>query len=312
MSGLAQTALATLRLAALIRKTQPTTIQSWLYYADLLSLWALRISGRSSGTPLYWGVRCSDMDQSQYRLSLRWAIRLCAKWSARPNAVVANSCAGRDVHRRLGYSPRAFPVIWNGIDTDRFRPDANIRARVRREFGLSETDIVVIHVARVDPMKDHASLLDVAAALPDIKFIAVGRGTKELSGPRNLIALGHRSDLPMLYPVADCLLSTSAFGEGFPNVIGEAMACALPIVATDTGDSRIIVGDNGIIVPCGDTGAMASAIRTVTAETGSQRQDCGLRGRRRIETCFSIERAVSAFDRLHVDGILPTDPTVAT
>ena len=96
----------------------PAAIQSWLYYADLISLWALEISGRRATTRLYWGVRCSDMDQSKYQRGLRWAIAACVSRSARPDAVVANSFAGRDAHLRLGYAPRAFPV----------RPDRRIAA----------------------------------------------------------------------------------------------------------------------------------------------------------------------------------------
>ena len=260
-----------LRLCGLIRQVRPIAIQSWLYYADLASLWALELSGQRATTRLYWGIRSSDMNLNQYRRALRWTIKACAKRSARPDAVVANSFAGRDVHRALGFAPRAFPVIPNGIDTQRFRPNPSARARMRAHLALPDGKMVVIHVARVDPMKDHASLTAVAAALPDIQFIMAGSGTEQIAAPPNLKALGHRQDIPDLHAAADLLLSTSIFGEGFPNAVAEAMACGVPVVATDVGDSRRIVGDTGVIVSPRDVAAMVAAITHIRAEPEAKR-----------------------------------------
>jgi glycosyltransferase involved in cell wall biosynthesis len=293
------------RLCHLIRRIRPVAIQSWLYYADLASLWALELSGRRDATRLYWGIRSSDMDQSHYRRALGWTIKACVKRSAKPDAVVANSFAGRDVHRALGYAPRAFPVIPNGIDTQRFHPDPSARARVRTHLAVPDSKLIVIHVARVDPMKDHASLAAVAAALPDIQFIMVGTGTREIDAPTNLMALGNRRDMPDLYAAADLSLSTSIFGEGFPNAVAEAMACGIPVVATDVGDSRIIAGDTGVIVPRRDIAAMVTAISRLQAEPQTKRSARASAARKRIEDCYSLDRMVRAFDALHLHGILP-------
>ena len=200
------------------------------------------------------------MKRRHYRRALGWTINACVKRSARPDAVVANSFAGRDVHRALGFAPRAFPVIPNGIDTHRFRPDAFARARIRAQLALPDGKMVVIHVARVDPMKDHVSLTAVATALPDVQFIMAGSGTEQIAAPPNLKALGHRQDIADLHAAADLLLSTSIFGEGFPNAVAEAMACGVPVVATDVGDLRRIVGNTGVIVSPRDVSAMVAAI----------------------------------------------------
>ena len=255
--------MALARLTGLIRAHTPAAIQSWLYYADLMSLWALRMSGLRAKTRLYWGVRCSDMDQSRYRAQLRWTIAACARRAGEPDAVVANSFAGRDVHRRLGYAPRAFPVIVNGIDTERFRPNDAERTRIRAELGIDASATVAIHAARVDPMKDHDSLLALARATPDITFVMAGAGTENLAKPSNVIALGLRRDMPAVYAAADIALSTSAFGEGFPNTIGEAMAAALPVLATDVGDSKRIIGDTGMTAPPRDPAARSSRAKVI-------------------------------------------------
>jgi glycosyltransferase involved in cell wall biosynthesis len=305
----AQSALAfpfvLFRLRGLIRQMHPIAIQSWLYYADLASLLALELSGQRTTTRLYWGIRSSDMDRSRYRFALGWTINACAKRSVRPDAVVANSFAGRAAHHRLGFAPRAFPVIVNGIDTCRFHPDASARARVRAQLGIPNDKPLVIHVARVDPMKDHASLVKVATALPDINFIMVGSGTDKIDAPANLRALGIWREMPDIYATADLSLSTSIFGEGFPNALGEAMACGIPVVATDVGDSRRIVGDTGVIVSPGDVSGMVTAIGRILAEPETIRAARGRTARKRIEDRFSLDRMVSSFDALHLYGILP-------
>jgi glycosyltransferase involved in cell wall biosynthesis len=245
------------------------------------------------------------MNQSHYRRALGWTIKACAKRSARPDAVVVNSFAGRDVHRALGFAPRAFPVIPNGIDTHRFRPDASARARMRAQLGVPDGKPLVIHVARVDPMKDHASLVAVATALLDIQFIMVGTGTEKLSAPTNLMALGNRRDMPDLYAAADLSLSTSIFGEGFPNAVAEAMACGVPVVATDVGDSHRIVEDTGIIVSPHDVSGMVTAINRILAEPETKHAARGSAARKRIEDHYSLDRMVNTFDALHLHGKLP-------
>jgi glycosyltransferase involved in cell wall biosynthesis len=294
-------------LARIIRETQPAAIQSWMYYADLFSLWALERSGRRKATRLYWGIRCSDMDQSRYGAALRWTIRACARRAGRPDAVVANSHAGRAFHRTLGYAPRAFPVIPNGVDTARFRPDGASRSRVRAELGIDGGTFVAIHAARVDPMKDHATLAALAALRPGIVFLAAGKGTEALTGRTNLRGLGVRADMPSLYAAADAVLSTSAFGEGFPNVIAEGMASGLPAAATDVGDARLIVGDAGIVVRPRDAAALAAALDALAEAGPGERAVRAAAARARIERRFSLARCVAAFDALHRDGALPAE-----
>jgi glycosyltransferase involved in cell wall biosynthesis len=271
-----------------------------MYYADLFALWALERSGRRGTTRLYWGVRCSDMEIGRYGRMLRTAIAAGARRAARPDAVVANSLAGRAHHRRLGYAPRRFPVIPNGIDTHRFAPDGAARARLRRDLGLQDGEICVLHAARVDPMKDHPLLLEAAAALPALRFLAAGAGTDALRGPPNFSGLGIRADMPALYAAADLFLSTSAFGEGFANVIGEAMAAGCPVVATDVGDAARIVGETGAIAPPRDKPAVVAALARLAGEAAAARAGRAGAARARIEAEFSLARCVAAFDALHL------------
>jgi glycosyltransferase involved in cell wall biosynthesis len=290
------------RLAALIRKLAPATIQSWLYYGDLFATFALYLSGRRRDTKLYWGLRSSDISQ-RFHARSRLMVALCVRLSRLPDAVIANSYSGRDDHRRIGYRPPAFAVIPNGIDTGVFRPDDADRARIRAEFGLAERTPFVIHVGRVNPMKDHATFLQVAAALPEIRFAAIGRGTEGLQVPPNVLRLGVRQDMPAIHAAADALVSTSLFGEGFSNVIAEAMASGVPVAATDVGDAREIVGDTGLLAPPGNAAAIADSLLKLLSESPQQRQAHAKACRERIVERFSLEHAVTRFDRLYAEGI---------
>jgi glycosyltransferase involved in cell wall biosynthesis len=296
------------QLAALIRRYHPAAIQSWMYHADLASLLALWLSGQRRDTQLYWGVRCSDMDWSRYRPMSRLVMRLCARLSRFPDAVTVNSEAGRAWHARLGYRPRRFVVVDNGIDVVRFAPDAAARAALRGELGIAPDRVAVGAVARVDPMKDYPTLLAALGQLDGVVGVAVGGGTEHLPASPSLIALGERGDVPRLLNAFDIFVSASAFGEGFSNVIAEAMATGLPVVATDVGDARRIVGDAGIIVPPGDAAALAQAIKALAADP-DRRRALGRRARARVETEFALARATAAFDALYRPSAARPQPT---
>lgn len=290
------------RLAALIRKLSPAAIQSWLYYGDVTTTLALYLSGRRHDTKLYWGVRGTDISQD-FSMRLRLAIALCVRLSRLPDAVIANSYAGRHDHQRIGYRPPAFAVIPNGIDIAEFRPNSGDRARIRGALGIAEATPFVIHVGRVNPMKDHATFLQVAAAIPEIRFAAIGRGTDALHGPPNMMRLGLRQDMPAIYAAADCLISTSRFGEGFSNVTAEAMASGVPVVATDVGDAREIIGGTGLVVPPGSAAALVDALHKLLSESADRRRARAKLCRERIATLFSLERAVAKFDALYTGGL---------
>ncbi len=291
--------LALLRLAGLIRRFRPTIVQSWMYHADLAATFGLAFSGRWRRTRLYWGVRCSDMDVEHYGFRLRAIIRLCAGLSSLPDAVVANSHAGKAVHERLGYHPREFLVFDNGIDTESFRPDTEARLRVRAQLGVPPDAVLLAQVARVDPMKDYDCFLGAMHRLSGVRAIAVGEGTERLADAPGLLRLGQRRDVPALFAASDIVVSSSAFGEGFSNAIAEGMACGLPAVATGVGDAARIVGDAGIVVAPRDPEALASAIATLARMSPAERATLGHAARRRVVEQFSLERAARRFDALY-------------
>jgi glycosyltransferase involved in cell wall biosynthesis len=166
-------------------------------------------------------------------------------------------------HEAIGYRADRRSVIPNGFDCERFQPDTGARASVRAELGLDEETPLIGLIARYHPMKDHANFLAAARLVlkqePTAHFLLAGPcvevSTKELSTLVSTLGLqgrihllGERSDIPRLTAALDIACSSSAWGEGFPNVIGEAMACGVPCVVTDVGDSAWIVGETGFVV----------------------------------------------------------------
>lgn len=290
-------------LAGEIRDFSPDVVQSWMYHADLSALAARFLSRR---TPrLVWGVRCSDMDTSRYGRRLRQVIDLCAWLSHRPDAVMANSFVGRDAHQALGYHPRLFEVIPNGIDVERFRPDPAKRARVRAELGIAADRPLVAQVARVDPMKDYDGLLAALAMVPEVDALLVGEGTQSLPDRPGLHRLGRRQDVADLLCAADLIVSSSAFGEGFSNALAEGMACGLPAVTTNVGDARVVVGETGVVVPPGQPEALADGIRQLQRETPDQRVARSRAARQYILDNFAIDIIIRRFATFYSELVRP-------
>ena len=265
------------KLVRYLRKTQPTILQTWMYHADLLGLVAraFRPSMR-----LVWNVRCSDIVRSPGSYRLRWIVRLLARMSHHPDAVIVNSHRGRVCHEEIGYRPRHWIEIPNGVDPRRFRPHPDLRIKSRSSFGIDTGGFVIGMVASYHPMKDHATFLRASAQFvrdhPDVRFVLCGSGCTDDNAElrraitqaglsSRVILLGVRDDMEDVYPLFDLLTLSSAFGEGCPNVLIEGMACGVPCVATDVGDNREIVGDSGLIVSPGDPAALARAWQTIIA-----------------------------------------------
>ena len=297
------------RLIRLFRMLKPTIVQSWLYHADLLSTMAVKFLGLPI---LVWNVRCSDMDLKRYSPLTRWVQRVLAQWSATPAAVIVNSEAGKQLHEQVGYRPRRWDVIPNGFNTKRFHPDSSVRLSLWKEWQMPEDAVIVALVARVDPMKDHAAFLEAAQQVAKVRgnvhFFLVGKDTETLApavaakGLTDRVRiLGYRSAIECLLPGVDVLCLSSAFGEGSPNVLGEAMACGVPCVSTDVGDARSIIGNTGLVVPVRDPASLAHAIIDLIDRGPAAREHLGRAARARIETEYSLARIVDRYTALYSD-----------
>ncbi len=288
------------RLVDLIRAEKPHIIQSWMYHADLYSLIALMLSGRRRQTRIYWGIRCSNMDTARYGLTLRLVIRLCAWLSFLPDGIVANSVEGRNWHLRIGYRPKLFTVIDNGLNVSLYQAALSLRHKARAELGIDQDAFVIGALARNDPMKDYPNLLAALEKLNGTVCIVAGHGTEKLPKMPGLVRLGERQDALRILHAMDVFVSASAYGEGFSNAITEAMSCELPVVATDVGDSDRIVGDCGIVVEPENSNVLVDAIEKLRQDP-ALRHEMGRQARQRITEKFSLQRMVSAYRDFYHD-----------
>jgi glycosyltransferase involved in cell wall biosynthesis len=288
-----------------LEEEQPDVLYAFLPVANLL---ACLTRLRSRKLKLAWGVRASDMDLARYDWLSWFTYWLERRFSRCPDLIIANSEAGRRYAVSRGFRDNdRFIVIPNGIDVEQFRPEARLREGVRAEWGVLPHETLVGIVARLDPMKDYSSFLEAAAKLArrerGLRFVSVGTGPKgyaavlqeqarRLGLDERMIWAGPRGDLPAVYNALDLLVSSSAFGEGFSNVLGEAMACGVPCVATDVGDAREILGDSDKVVPPRDTEALVAGIVALLAQLRLEGARLGARVRQRVAENFSAETLV--------------------
>lgn len=289
----------------------PDILQTWMYHADLMGGLAGRLMGNRF--PVFWNIRHSDLSPQLNKLSTRLVARACAALSSRwPARVICCSERAASYHCAFGYAEGEFQVIPNGFDLGRFVLDPGARPSVFTELGLSPGDRLLVHLARYHPMKGHALLLEALATL-DAKVHVVFCGDGLTPENRELVAFmdhfgvrgrchlwGRRRDTARILSAADCLVSPS-IGEGFPNVIGEAMACGTPCVVTDVGDSAMIVGDLGWVVPSGDVSALAEGITQVLALSLEDRGRLARECRARIAESFDIKTIAGRYLKAYED-----------
>lgn len=301
-------------VSRLLRERPPDAVQTWMYHADLIGGLAARLAAR---VPVAWNVRHSTLDPSRDRRMTIMTARLCAGLSRSvPRAIVCCSRSSMLAHERLGYDTRKMLLIPNGFDTSRFAPDPAARARMRAGLGIDPAAEVVGLVARLHPQKDHATFLRAARILlehrPGARFVLCGDGVvpadpllsrllRETGVGGAAELLGARDDMPAVQSSLDVAASSACGGEGFPNVIGEAMACGVPCVVSDVGDSAEIVGDTGIVVPSGDPAALAAGWERILSLAPGDRARLGMRARRRIETMFDLADVTARYERLYRD-----------
>ncbi len=302
---------AILKLARHIRRTRPDVVQTWMYHSDLLGGLAGRLAG---GVPVLWNIRNSGLEPHLTKRSTLRVAGLCMRLSRRlPTRIVCCSERAARFHADFGYPEEKMVVISNGFALEAFQPDPAARPKVRQELGLPENAPLIGLVARFDPAKDHANFLRAAGLLhrdhPGVHYLLCGKDvTGDNPGLAGEIAaagigdrcrlLGMRRDVPRLTAALDIAVSSSA-GEAFPNAIGEAMACGIPCAVTDVGDSALLVGETGRVVPPRDPQALAAAWREMLEMGKEGRGRLGALARRRVETHFDIKEIALSYQRLY-------------
>jgi glycosyltransferase involved in cell wall biosynthesis len=308
-----------LRLRGLVRELEPDLVQGWMYYGNLAAQMSAAFLPRPA--PVVWNIRHSLSRLRDEKFLTVATVWLGARLSAFPVRIVNNSLASTDQHeRRMGYCAGKWEMIPNGFDTDLFVPSQSAREEVRSLLGLNPDTLLIGLIGRLHPQKDHGNFLHAAALLlrtnPAVSFLMAGPGvtgeSQELMGlmeklgiSRRVHLLGERSDTPRIMAALDIATISSSFGEGFPNVIGEAMSCGVPCVATDVGDSARIIGPTGTVVPPRDAHALSDAWRRLVDGGEAWRRELGESARNRVIERYPLEMVVRRYEELYLRVLQP-------
>lgn len=295
------------RLRAVLARERPGVVHS---YHTTPNCVATSVRVTFPRVRLVWSVRSSIDDLSAYDGFARLTARVEPRLARFCDWIIVNSAAGRVRCVRTGFPEAKLVVVRNGIDTEAFRPSAAQSAAVRAEIGLSPEDRVVGLVARLDPVKDHATFLRAAALVlrrrPGVRFLCVGGGPDEYRRALHALAtelgieqavrwLPTRGDMPAVQNALDVAVLSSS-SEGLPNSIAEAMACGIPCVVTDVGDARWLVGELGEVVPPREPASLAGGILRLL-DKGRDGPEASAR-RRRVRDLLGLERLVADTERV--------------
>ncbi len=317
MSGKNINTPALYHLIHLIRNGNSDIVHCWMYHANLIGGLAAKIVG----LPVIWGIHHDSLDPTLLKRRTIWIAKSGAylsRWL--PDKIIFCAESSMKKHLEIGYDAKKSCVIPNGFNNEIFKPDQEARLAIRKELGIPPDALVVGHVGRFDPTKDHHSMVKavglVAQKTSGTYFIFCGHGVdarnealagwiKEAGIDKCTRLLGVWNDMARVYSSMDVYVSSSV-SEAFPNVIGEAMACGVPCVVTDVGDSALIVGDTGKVVPPKNPQALAENIIAILCLPLNKKCELGRRARKRIIENFEIKIITRQYEDLYETVLLNT------
>ena len=300
-------------LVRLLRREKPDVVQTWMYHGDLFGGLAARTAGIRS---VIWGIHNTTLEIGKSSKTTIWITKVLAKLSWwLPAKIVVCAQRAMDVHAELGYDRSKMRFIPNGYDLADLQLGLDAQGEIKASLVLDQSIPLIGTVGRFDPQKDHSNLLDALAILRDrglaFQCVLVGTGLDSSNAQivdwiaqRGLVdhvtPLGRRNDIPKIMNALDLHVLPSAYGEAFPNVVAEAMACGTPCAVTDVGDAAYIVGGTGWVVPPRDASALADAVAAALQDMidSELRSDRSSRARSRIEEHFGIERMVRRYENI--------------
>jgi glycosyltransferase involved in cell wall biosynthesis len=315
--GMPPTPAAMWRLVKIMRQLKPDLIQSWMYHGNLVAQFSSFFYVQE--IPIFWSIHSTVYTLDSEKIMTKGVIKLGDLFSQFPKQIIYVSKISKSQHEALGYCQENGCVIPNGVDHSRYIPSREARLSVRGELGLPEQSFLIGLICRYHPMKDHANFLQAASLLlkdrPDIHFMLVGTEVdrdnrvlthliENLGIANQTHLLGERTDIPRLTAALDIASSSSAYGEAFSLAVAEAMACGLPCVVTDVGDSGWIVSNTGMVVSPRDSLALANAWKELIDLNDESREALGKAARMRIIENFTLDAVVAQYQALYENYLI--------
>ncbi len=293
-----------IRLVRAARAERPDILHGYLTESNVMSV---LLKPFLNGARIVWGLRDSQTDAGLWGVLGRLSFRLSCLLSHKADQIIANSAAGRSYYISQGFPAGKISVIPNGIAVDRFSPDSAAGFRLREEWQIVKENFLFGHVGRLNAMKDHATLLRATAVVckmhPNARLVCIGGGNENYAKKMRQLAaelgitekiLWHqpRQNMAAVYSAINALVSSSSFGEGFSNVVAEAMSCGVPCVVTDVGDSAHIIANSRYTVPPSQPEALAGAMCRLIEADGTTMTELKMRVRAHIVENFAMPQLV--------------------
>lgn len=284
-------------------------INTWLYHADLFGFVIAKLLLKKK---LIWNIRHSNLDKNANKSRTLMIVKINSLLSKKTDCITFNSNKALETHLTVGFKNKNTIVIPNGFELNKFSFNEENRNTLRRAFNLDKDSKALITVGRWDVQKDYVTLFkalnEIKNTHTNFKMIMVGTNLDEYNEDLcnlsikydlrdKLMLLGRRNDISEILSAADCYISSS-LGESFSNSIGEAMACALPCIVTDVGDSKQIVGETNYVVNAKDFKGLAEAIGRFLDKFECPRN---FNSRNRIVENFDINKVVKDYERNYQD-----------
>ena len=304
------------RTFKLLKETQPQLLQGWMYHGNIAAQLFSFLTFKSC--PVIWTIHHSLNNIKTEKKTTQALIRIGARLSIFASRITYVSSVSQSQHYKLKYSKKNTEVLSNGFDLNIFNKNNSAREIFRQNIEVPKDAYLIGSMARYHPMKDHKNLIKAASIFlknrDNVYFVLLGTNidtnNKELieyieshNIGDNIKLLGERQDVKDIMPALDILTSSSSFGEAFPMVLGEAMACEIPCVATDIGDTKLIIGDFGKVVEPKNPLSLADKWAEIYSLNSVQKNKLGKDARKHIADNFSLEKIVHRYENIYISAM---------
>ena len=299
-------------LIKLLRSLKPDIVQTWLVHADFVGSLAARLAGIHN---ILWNVRYSNIKLGKAKFTTILIIKILSVLSyILPKFIIIVSKRAKKIYEKAGYNKKIFKFIPNGYDLSILKVSSFQKVRFRKKIKVKKITPLIGKVARYDPQKDHFNLLNALSIIRSKKInffcILIGSNVnkkntdlilqiKRLKLSNYVKLLGQYDNISYVMNGLDIHILSSSYGEGFPNVVAESMACGTPCIVTDVGDSSLIVSKTGWTVPPNDPIKLANAIeKALNAKATLEWNRRSIEARLRIKKKFSITNMIKLYNKL--------------